>query len=107
MMRALTVDTTATRRVAIENSFIAALYDGRFDVGRGRGKGVWHIRITARRYLFNQRTSNRQRTHTHYQIKRCTRAVATCRGSLRCIQTAPDLVQGGNGTPGPYPVKKS
>ena len=65
------------------------------------------IRIAARRYLFNQRTSNRQRTHMHYLIKRCTRAVATCTESLGCIQTTPHLVQGGSGTPGPYPVKKS
>ena len=38
-MIALTVDTTAARRVAIENNFIAALYDGRFDVGRREEEG--------------------------------------------------------------------
>ena len=38
-MIALTVDTPAARRVAIENSFIAAVYHGRFDVGRREGEG--------------------------------------------------------------------
>lgn len=46
------VDATATRKAAMENNFIAALYERRFDQGEREGRKS--VGISVRRYLFHQ-----------------------------------------------------